>query len=67
MIIRRPYANLEEELRRIGNVTVIVDRRDRARRGVFFGVAAERRYLERRLLKEELGEMIIVTAEAMGA
>lgn len=60
LVIRRPYAHLEEELRRIGDVTVIVDRRARKRREIQQRVTVERRHAERRRTMEELGEMVIV-------
>jgi hypothetical protein len=61
IILRRAYAYLEEDLRRIGNVTVIVDRRIRERRDAHERVPAERRRAERRSTREELGEMVIVS------
>lgn len=63
IIIRRPYAHLEEELIRIFNgqadVTVIVDRRYTERRTKKEPYPSERRRLERRRMKEELVEVVI--------
>jgi len=60
IVIRPAYAHLEEELRRIGNVKVIVDRRSHARRDLHDPVAAERRRADRRRETEELGELVVV-------
>lgn len=61
--IRRPYAFLEERLRRAfegeENVKVIVDRRSTKRRTRQQPVAVERRRADRRRPKEEIGEVVI--------
>jgi hypothetical protein len=64
VVIRRPYSHFDDELRRIGDVTVIVDRRSGERREVKRPVAVERRRSERRRAKEDLGEMVIVSHES---
>ena len=60
LVIRRDFCHLENELRRIGDVTVIVDRRHRERREIHARVSVERRRAERRGAIEELGEIVIV-------
>ena len=63
--IQRPYAHLEEELRRAfkgqEDVKVIVDRRSGERRTSQLPVAMERRQADRRSPKVELVEVLIST------
>ncbi|MGM0426932.1 MAG: hypothetical protein ACQEQ7_06815 [Thermodesulfobacteriota bacterium] len=63
IIIQRPYAHLEKELRRTfgnGNKTrVIIDRRMGERRGRGEAVAEDRRWRDRRAHKEQLLEVVI--------
>jgi len=63
MTIRRPYANLEAELRRAfegeEKVKFIVDRRYRERRMSQQPVPAERRRGDRRTPKEELVQAVM--------
>jgi len=68
IVIRPPYAYLEEELRRpFGDqrdVTVLVDKRFGERRLTREAPAAERRHADRRRVKEELLEVVIVNPAA---
>jgi len=63
LIVRRPYAHLEGQLRRAfeerADVEVIPDRRRSERRMSDRGVSAERRRAERRTSKEEILEVVI--------
>ena len=63
ILIRRPYAYLEKELRTAfdgqEDVKVIVDRRYRERRESSQPVALERRRADRRRPKEELVEVLL--------
>jgi hypothetical protein len=63
LIVRRPYAHLEERLRRAfegrTDVEVLPDRRRGDRRLNARTVAEERRLAERRTLKEEIVEVVI--------
>ena len=63
IIIRRPYAFLEAELRRAfeeqGDVQVVVDRRIRERRTSPQVVAVDSRHADRRTVKEEIVEVVI--------
>ncbi|HEY1303139.1 MAG TPA: hypothetical protein VGF24_06300 [Vicinamibacterales bacterium] len=61
LVLRRPFAHLEEELRRIADVTVIVDRRERDRRDASARIHDEQRRAERRSRRDELGELVIVS------
>lgn len=65
IVIRRPYAHLENELRstfkKQEDVKVIVDRRNGKRRKNRQAVKLERRRADRRRPKEELVEVIIST------
>ena len=65
IIIRRPYAYLEDEFKRIftdqGDVTVKVDRRYEERRTKKETYPSERRRTDRRKSKEELVEVVIST------
>jgi hypothetical protein len=65
IIVGRPYAHLEKELRRIfkeqNDVEVVVDRRFGQRRKRRQPVALEKRKAERRLSKKELLEVVILT------
>jgi len=64
IVIRRPYAHLENELRNAfkgrDDVKVIVDRRFGERRKKQKSVSAERRKADRRSQKEELVEVILL-------
>ncbi|PYQ19183.1 MAG: hypothetical protein DMF79_13230 [Acidobacteria bacterium] len=66
IVIRPPYAYLEEELRRpFGDqrdVTIMVDKRYGERRLTQRPPDAERRHADRRRVKEELLEVVIVNA-----
>ncbi len=66
IVIRPPYAYLEEELRRpFGDqrdVTIMVDKRYGERRLTQQTPDAERRRADRRRVKEELLEVVIVNA-----
>ena len=63
IVIRRPYAFLEKELRSAfegqDNVKVIVDRRYRERRKSKQTVGLERRRADRRNAKHELVELVL--------
>ena len=63
LIVRRPYAHLEERLRRAfqgrGDVEVLPDRRRGERRRNPRTVEEERRRVERRTSKEEIVEVVI--------
>ena len=63
IIIHRPYAHLEKELRRAfkgqEDVKVTVDKRNGERRTSPQPVAADRRRADRRTPKEELVEVVI--------
>jgi len=63
LIVRRPYAHLEERLRRAfegrADVDVLPDRRRGERRRDVRTVEAERRRVERRTSKEEIVEVVI--------
>jgi hypothetical protein len=65
IIIQRPYAHLEEEMRKTfsnGNkARVIIDRRMGERRGPAKEMSNERRRSDRRATKEQLLEVIINT------
>ncbi len=65
IVIQRPYARLEKELRNAfkgeNNVKVILDRRSGERRKSKKEVETERRMAERRRPKEELVEVAIST------
>ena len=65
IVIQKPYARLEKELRNTfkgdDDVKVIVDRRAEERRKGTKEVAADRRMAERRQPKEELVEVAIST------
>jgi hypothetical protein len=64
MIIQRPYTRLKKQLRRAfewqEDVNIIVDRRYRERRASKEPFAAERRRADRRRLKEQLVEVILL-------
>lgn len=64
IIIRRPFAHLEERFRRVfegqEDVKVIVDRRYRERRRGARPVAPERRQTDRRGAKDEVGEVVVL-------
>ena len=64
IVIRPPYAYLEEELRRLfadrRDVAIMVDKRYGERRLTRQPPAAERRRADRRRVKEELLEVVIV-------
>ena len=68
IVIRRPYAHLEDEVRRVfagrEDVKVVVDRRSGERRATQRPVSVERRRADRRRAKEELVEVLIVEATA---
>lgn len=64
LVVRRPYAHLEDRLRRAfegrGDVEVVPDRRRRGERRVSARtVQTERRRAERRTSKEEILEVVI--------
>ena len=65
IIIRQPYAHLEEELLTAfegqEDVSVILDRRFDERRTITQSVAKDRRELDRRAQKEELVQVVIST------
>jgi hypothetical protein len=65
IIIQRPYAHLEKEMRRTfsnGNkARVIIDRRMGERRGFVKDMSNDRRRSDRRATKEELPEVVINT------
>ena len=65
VVIRRPYAHLEKELRSAfkgqKDVKVVLDRRYGERRKSRQAVAIERRWADRRRPKEELVEVVIST------
>ena len=64
IVIRRAYAHLEAELRRVfgarEDVKVIIDQRRGARRTNQQPTTVERRRSDRRIAKEELVEVLIV-------
>ena len=64
IIIRQPFAHLEERFRRVfegqEDVKVIVDRRYRERRRGAHPVAPERRQADRRGAKDEVGEVVVL-------
>lgn len=64
IIIRRPYAHLEARFRRVfegqEDVKVLVDRREGERRRGVQPVALERRQADRRGLKDEVGEVVVL-------
>lgn len=66
IVVRRPYAYLEEELRVAfegqDDVKVIVDKRHAERRTSEQPPPAERRHADRRRVKEELMEVLMVDA-----
>ena len=66
IVIRRPYAHLEDEVRRVfagrEDVKVVVDRRSGERRATQQPVSVERRRADRRRAKEELVEVLIAEA-----
>jgi len=71
IVIRRPYAHLEDEVRRVfagrEDVKVVVDRRWGERRASQQRVSVERRRADRRRAKEEqeeLVEVLVVEATA---
>ncbi len=65
IIIRQPYAHLEEELRktfkRQKDVSVILDRRFDDRRAITQPVETDRRKSDQRTKKEELVQVVIST------
>ena len=65
IVIRQPYAHLEEELRNtfIGqkDVNIILDRRHGERRTGTKSIAKDRRKADRRTPKDELVEVVIST------
>lgn len=64
IILRRPFAHLEERFRRVfegqEDVKVLVDRRHRERRSGAQPVASERRQADRRGAKDEVGEVVVL-------
>lgn len=64
IIIRRPFLHLEERFRRVfegqEDVKVMVDRRYAERRRGLKPVALERRQADRRGIKDEVGEVVIL-------
>ena len=68
IVIRRPYAHLEDEVRRVfagrEDVKVVVDRRSGERRATQQSVSVERRRADRRRAKEELVEVLVAEATA---
>ena len=66
IVIRRPYAHLEDEVRRVfagrEDVKVIVDRRSGERRATQQPVKVDQRRADRRRAKEELVEVLIAEA-----
>lgn len=64
IIIRRPFAHLEERFRRVfegqEDVKVIVDRRHGDRRRSAEPVGLERRQADRRGWKDEIGEVVVL-------
>ncbi len=68
IVIRPPYAYLEDELRRPfadqRDVTIMVDKRFGERRLTREAPATDRRRADRRRLKEELLEVVIVNPAA---
>jgi len=68
IVLRPPYAYLEDELRRpFGDqrdVTILVDKRFGERRLTLQPPAADRRRADRRRAKEELLEVVIVNPAA---
>ena len=68
IVIRRPYAHLEDEVRRVfagrEDVKVIVDRRSGERRATQQPVKVDQRRADRRRAKEELVEVLIVEGTA---
>ena len=65
IIIRQPYAHLEEELRKTfegqKDVSIILDHRYGDRRTSMQPVETDRRQSDRRIQKEELVEVVIST------
>ena len=65
VVIRRPFAHLEEELRSIfdgqGDVRVFIDNRKGDRRVKLQTVSPDRRRYDRRSPKEELIEVVMST------
>lgn len=63
VVIKRPYAHLEKEMRRTfgdrEKAAVVVDRRIGERRGLAEPVAEDRRRGERRAEKEQIVEVVI--------
>ena len=63
LIVRRPYAHLEDRLHRAfegrEDVQVVLDRRRGERRGRSLTVQPERRRAERRARKEDILEVVI--------
>jgi hypothetical protein len=70
VVLRRPYAFLQEPLRQAfegqEEVQVIVDRRERERRRASDPIALERRRADRRASKEELLEIVIMRSSRPG-
>ena len=68
IVIRQPYAHLEDEVRRAfagrEDVKVVVDRRAGERRATQQQVMVDRRRADRRRAKEELVDVLIVEATA---
>jgi len=64
LILRRPYAHLEDDLLRaveeLGEVRVLVDRRHGERRRIQQLVAAQRRRGDRRRDKHEVVEIVVL-------
>src|SRR5207245_3658862 len=68
IVIRRPYAHLEDEVRRVfagrEDVKVIVDRRSGERRATQQPVKVDQRRADRRRAREEVVEVLIVEGRA---
>lgn len=68
IVIRRSYAYLEDEVRRVfagrEDIKIVVDRRSGERRATQQPVRVERRRTDRRRAKEELVEVLIVEGTA---
>src|SRR2546427_13019557 len=68
IVIRRPYAHLEDEVRRVfagrEDVKVIVDRRSGERRATQQPVKVDQRRADRRRAREELVEVLIAEGSA---
>lgn len=64
LVVRRPYAHLEEELLRaaaeLGEVHVLVDRRHGERRIIQEPVVTQRRHGDRRRDKDEVVEIVVL-------